>query len=97
MHIIWYQEQLLYSSEAFSHHPPIFFARYFDGNSVTRWFHTIEIFIITHPPLYNITKMGRKKSVLIDRVKKAEELRLKDPFLWVLEAMLVTCYERVYM
>ena len=32
--------------------------------------------------------MGRKKAMASDRVKKAAELRLKDPVLTVLEAML---------
>ena len=60
----------------------------FYGNCVTSQFHTINIIIIFHPPLYNITKVGRKKSVTRNRFEKAAELRLKDPVFKVSEAML---------
>ena len=61
--------------------------RYFRGNYVTSQFHTINIIIIAHPPLYNITNTGKKKAVASDGVKKAAELRLKAKFLTVPEAM----------
>ena len=55
------------------------FDRYFDGNSVTWQFHTINTIIIAHSPLYNVTKMVRKKALVRDRFKKAAEMILKAP------------------
>ena len=65
-----------------------FFDQYFDDNYGTCQFHTINMIIIAHPQIYNITKMGRKKTVVRDRVKNNQELRLKAPVLTVPEAML---------
>ena len=62
--------------------------RCFHRNSVTRQFHIINTIIIAHTQLYNITKMGSRKSVESDRVKKAAELRLNDSVLIVPEAIL---------
>ena len=66
------------------------FDRYFDGNPVASQFHNININISAHPPLYNITKMGKKKNMANDRVKKCAELRLKALVLTVSEAMLAS-------
>ena len=90
MYIVCYQKQLLYSFKVFPVPLQEILDRYFDGNTVTSQFHTINIIIIAHPPIYNIPKMGKKKNVTSDRVKKGAELCLKDPVFKVSEAMLAS-------
>ena len=45
-----------------------------------------------HPLIYNVSKMGRKKAVEINRAKSSAELCLKAPVFTVPESMLAEIF-----